>query len=78
MTLLELAKGILDNRITGRKASSELHELTPADKNQEQLIHFLYHYIADDDIRKRDADYRTSQNQNLSNMINELKISQNE
>ena len=78
MTLLELAEKIFVNDMTIREAGDELYKIIPVDKKQEQLIHFLYHYISDNDIRKRDPDYETIQKQVLSKMIDELKMSRGE
>lgn len=78
MTLLELAEKIFVNDIKIREAGDELYKIIPVDEKQEQLIHFLYHYISDNDIRKRDPDYETIQKQVLSKMIDELKMSRSE
>lgn len=78
MTLLELAEKIFVNDMTIREAGDELYKIIPVDKKQEQLIHFLYNYIADNDIRKRDPDYEMIQKQVLSKMIDELKMSRGE
>ena len=78
MTLLELAEKIFVNDMTIREAGDELYKIIPVDKKQEQLIHFLYHYIADNGIGKRDPVHETFQKEVLLKMIDELKMSRGE
>jgi hypothetical protein len=68
--ITELAEQIRSGQLQGHAACKALDSWTYLEKSSEaDVIHFLYHYVADADIREKDAGYRMSQESRLDNLL---------
>jgi len=73
VNLVVLAEDIYKNQISSQKAYLELKKYDQADGRAAELVHFLYHYIADADIRANNVKYRATQKKWLYDAIISLK-----
>jgi hypothetical protein len=74
MTIIELAERIRADKLQGLAAYRVLDSWVYLGKSVEaELIHFLYHYIADADIRQKDISYRAYQELRLDGLLQRLR-----
>lgn len=69
--LVRLAYAILDERVSMENAIASLADFNFHDKSGEaQIVHLLYHFLNDKDIRDKDALYSDAQKENIINALN--------
>lgn len=72
--LIQLAHAILDEQIPREKAMSSLTDLHFHKKsNGSQVIHLLYHFLNDKDIRDKDFSYAEAQKENINKVLKFIK-----
>lgn len=67
--LIALAERIYHGRLSGLQAFTELEPYADGTTTETALIHLLYHFVADHDIRERDPEYRALQRRQLRDAI---------
>lgn len=73
--LIAIAQQIRAEQLQGDEAFKVLHGLSEvADSKTSELIHFLYHYATDADIRKKDPEYGKWQASRLDALLNALGL----
>lgn len=65
----DLARGLLTHTLTCDQVRTELSSQTGSLDGPEDLVHFLEHYVADQDIRERDPDYAKWQEAELRKLL---------
>jgi hypothetical protein len=71
--LIELVARIRSGQLQALAAYSELDRWIKSEKSVEaNVIHFMYHYVADADIRKKDAGYQVAQELRLNKLMQSL------
>lgn len=71
--LLELAEKIYSDSLPISNALHELKSYADANGPAGNLIHFLYHFLADADLRAKDEKYSVEQRRQLLLMIETLR-----
>ena len=67
--VVEIAQNLLSGSVTGEQAIAELSAVTAVPPSYCDLVHFLYHYAADEDIRQRDSEYADFQRRRLQELL---------
>lgn len=70
--LEEIARQIRAGKLEGSAATAALNDWSVADGVAADIVHFLFHYIADEDIRVRDKDYASHQEDQLDKLLEKL------
>ncbi len=70
--IVQIARGLLDGQLPLRQANTDLSQLKIVPATHNELFHFLYHYLADEDIRLRDSEYAKYQRQKLQSLLEGL------
>jgi hypothetical protein len=71
--LIELVERIRSGQLQDLAAYSELDRWIKSEKSVEANgVHFMYHYLADADIRKKDASYQMAQELLLDELMRSL------
>jgi hypothetical protein len=70
--ILKAARGLAFGVATCAAVADELPQMTDVSPKYARLAHFLYHYIADEDIRARDDSYAKLQSEQLHQLIVEV------
>ena len=65
----DLARGLLAHTLTCDQVRTELSSQTGSLDGPEDLVHFLEHYVVDEDIRERDPDYAKWQEAELRKLL---------
>jgi len=68
-TAFDLARGLLAHTLTCDQVRAELSGQPGLPGGPADLVHFLEHYIADQDIRERDRGYADWQEAELRKML---------
>jgi hypothetical protein len=71
--VIKIAVDTLNGLLTAERLSIELSALKENLPACDDLVHFLYHYSADEDIRQRDGEYAEIQRERLLKLIRELQ-----
>jgi hypothetical protein len=66
-----VATQLAGGTITCGEAAGELRLMSNVSPKCIELVHFLYHYVTDEDIRARDEEYAKWQQQQLRRLIAE-------
>ena len=66
---LDLARALLAHTLTCDQVRTELSSQTGSLDEPNDLVHFLEHYVADEDIRERDQDYAKWQQAELRKLL---------
>jgi len=66
---LDLACGLLAHTLTCNQVRMESSSQTGSLDGPKDLMHFLEHYLADEDIRERDRDYAMWQEAELRKLL---------
>jgi hypothetical protein len=69
--VLRVAEELASGTVTCAAVSDELARMTQVSPKCVRLVHFLHHYVADEDIRARDAEYAQWQLAQLRQLIAE-------
>ena len=70
--LEELAQQIRSGQLRGASAFQALADWTLAEGAAANVIHFLHHYVADEDIRESDMNYSVYQAARLDELLTSL------
>jgi hypothetical protein len=70
---LQIAQALLSGTATCAVALGDLARLDRVSPECERLVHFLYHYAADEDIRGQDEGYAKLQREQLQRLIVDMK-----
>lgn len=72
--LVRLAYAILDEQVSMESAMASLADFNFHEESGEsQIIHLLYHFLNDKDIRDKDALYSEAQKENIINALNVIE-----
>jgi methanogenic corrinoid protein MtbC1 len=73
--IADLIEKCLEGQIEPSEALGQLDKLnnTVSHKIVNRAIHLLHHYVADEDIRKKDPAYGVHQTEKLRSCINEIR-----
>jgi len=71
--VIQIAVDALNGLLAAERLSVELSALKENPPACNDLVHFLYHYSADEDIRQRDSEYAEFQRERLLKLIRELQ-----
>lgn len=72
--VLKVAQELLSGTTTCKAAALELTLLGRVSPGCQKLAHFLFHYVADEDVRRRDKDYAQWQQEQLHRLIAEVNL----
>ena len=67
--LVEVANRLLSNGISHESAADEISKVGDVPPSCRDLLHFLHHYLADEDIRSRDGEYADFQRTRLRELV---------
>jgi hypothetical protein len=67
--LISVAEGLLAGTLTCEQAATQLKRCVEVGENMAGLVHGVYHYIADEDIRMRDEEYARIQDAELRRLL---------
>ena len=70
--LIKLAEKIGLGIIPAEEALLELRNYTEVQSEVAEVVHFLYHFLADADIRAKDAEYSEEQQRHFHQMVEVL------
>lgn len=70
--VLKVAQELLSGTTTCAVAAADLAQLGRVSPECEKLVHFLYHYVADEDVRSRDEEYAQWQREQLHRLVAEV------
>jgi tagatose-1,6-bisphosphate aldolase len=65
----DVARGLLAQTLTCDQVRKELVSQAGSLDGQDELVHLLEHFVADQDIRERDTDYAKWQEAELRKML---------
>ncbi|MFG6448903.1 hypothetical protein ACG0Z6_11725 [Roseateles sp. BYS180W] len=68
---LKIAQELLSGTTTCAVVAQDLSRLDRVSPGFEKLVHFLYHFVADEDVRGRDEEYARWQREELHRLIAE-------
>jgi hypothetical protein len=69
LKVLKVARDLALGAATCTAAADELTRITDVSPKYVTLMHFLYHYVADEDLRARDDGYSKLQSEQLHQLI---------
>jgi hypothetical protein len=74
----ELAPRLLSGMLTPEFVLQELRKIDQCGSKEEELIHLLYLFIADEDIFRDDEKYREMQTEKLKSSIHDVEGERNQ
>lgn len=70
--VIEIAQELMGGRLACERVVAEFSKIESVPPSCEDLFHFLYHYSADEDIRRRDHEYASFQNRRLEELMRQV------